>query len=182
MTYISTTPWKLERMEFGGDLGGWQEDLEEWAQSEVYSDDQLEEGCAMLMKEASYYTDTHVNWSGATPFPEKKMCISPPFQTRIFASASGEIASHEYCLDFIDSSTREPVNSTPDFELYAIPPMNAWWLPSPSGKFHSAEGRCGISHAKIKPGEVAKFSAVGLGSRCYLPAVHPDEYVGRPNP
>ncbi|KAI0319041.1 hypothetical protein OF83DRAFT_1170560 [Amylostereum chailletii] len=145
----------LSCLEHGKELGGWREELDLQAKGDGFTGDRLEEGRSLFMKEASLMVDTAVNPIGRKPAPgEEDVLFVPLPESNLYIRIWGKGLAkyHQYCLDFVDAVTREPVNSTPDFELYAVPPMYAWWLPYPSGRFHSAEAGFGIKHDKIKPG------------------------------
>lgn len=60
---------------------------------------------------------------------------------------------HEYCMDFVDTATQEAVNSPFEFELWAVPSLDAPWLSMPSGRLHSLERNFHIAQDKILPAE-----------------------------
>ncbi|KAI8994077.1 hypothetical protein BD414DRAFT_576670 [Trametes punicea] len=79
------------------------------------------------------------------PIPESK------FSIRLFP---GSISAAEYCLDFVDSKTGQPVNSPFEYELWSVPNPEAPWLTmSMTGKLKSIEQAFGINKSDILPGE-----------------------------
>ncbi|KAI0314958.1 hypothetical protein OF83DRAFT_1134254 [Amylostereum chailletii] len=74
-----------------------------------------------------------------------------PLDIRVWGKGLAHV--HMYCLDFIDRTTRKPINSPADFELWAVPQLNAWWLPSSTGRCQSADNAFGIASNKITPGD-----------------------------
>ncbi|OSC98173.1 hypothetical protein PYCCODRAFT_1447577 [Trametes coccinea BRFM310] len=78
------------------------------------------------------------------PIPDTKYSI------RLFP---GSISAAEYCLDFVDSASGEPVNSPFEFELWGIPDPDAPWLGIPiTMQLRSMEQSHGIKQADILPG------------------------------
>ncbi|TCD61970.1 hypothetical protein EIP91_007656 [Steccherinum ochraceum] len=59
----------------------------------------------------------------------------------------------EYCLDFIDKTTSEPVNTPKGYELWTVPNKRAPWLPSGNMKLESMEQIIGYDPEQIPPGE-----------------------------
>ncbi|OJT05946.1 hypothetical protein TRAPUB_3133 [Trametes pubescens] len=92
------------------------------------------------------------------PIPDSK------YSLRLFP---GSLSAAEYCLDFVDSATGEPVNSPFDYELWAVPDPDAPWLSLPmTGKLRSIERGHGIKQKDILPGE-EKF-VLRDGQTCVL--------------
>lgn len=56
-------------------------------------------------------------------------------------------------MDFVDTATKEAVNSPFEFELWAIPDPEAPWLCMPSGRLNSLESNFHIPQHEIPPGE-----------------------------
>ncbi|OSD05427.1 hypothetical protein PYCCODRAFT_1465324 [Trametes coccinea BRFM310] len=78
------------------------------------------------------------------PIPESEYSI------RLFP---GSISAAEYCMDFVDSATGEPVNSPFEFELWGIPDPETPWLGMPiCQQMHSIERIHGIKQEDILPG------------------------------
>ncbi|KAI0768664.1 hypothetical protein BD413DRAFT_560355 [Trametes elegans] len=65
----------------------------------------------------------------------------------------GSRYASEYCMDFVDSETKQPVNSPFEFELWGAPNPEAPWLCAPAGRLLSLERSFGIPQHKIRPGE-----------------------------
>lgn len=56
-------------------------------------------------------------------------------------------------MDFVDTATQEAVNSPFEFELWAVPSLDAPWLGMPSGRLQSLERNFHIAQDKILLGE-----------------------------
>ncbi|KAJ8455435.1 hypothetical protein ONZ51_g12458 [Trametes cubensis] len=102
-----------------------------------------------------------LNWivepTGVKPQPKevnKYIHISPipgtEYSIRLFP---GSISAAEYCLDFVDSASGEPVNSPFKFELWGIPDPETPWLSMPmTQEMRSIERIHGIKQGDILPG------------------------------
>ncbi|KAH9890099.1 hypothetical protein C8Q73DRAFT_150782 [Cubamyces lactineus] len=102
-----------------------------------------------------------LNWvvepTGVKPFPKevnKYIHIRPipgtKYSIRLFP---GSISAAEYCLDFVDSASGEPVNSPFEFELRGIPNPDTPWLSMPvTQQMRSIERIHGIKQGDILPG------------------------------
>ncbi len=92
------------------------------------------------------------------PIPDCK------YSLRLFP---GSLSAAEYCLDFVDSATGEPVNSPFEYELWAVPDPDTPWLSMPiTGKLRSIERGHGIKQEDILLGE-EKF-VLRDGQTCVL--------------
>ncbi|CDO75337.1 hypothetical protein BN946_scf184966.g5 [Trametes cinnabarina] len=92
------------------------------------------------------------------PIPDSKYSI------RLFP---GSLSRAEYCMDFIDTKTGEPVNSPFEHELWSVPNSDTPWLTMPMvGKLRSAERGHGIKQDDILPGEEKYF--LRDGQTCIL--------------
>ncbi|KAL1950995.1 hypothetical protein VTO73DRAFT_144 [Trametes versicolor] len=92
----------------------------------------------------SAYVNNDENFIFIRPIPDSKYSI------RLFP---GSITAAEYCLDFVDSATGEPVNSPFEFELWCIPNPDTPWLSFPiCGQLRSIEYAHGIRQKDILPG------------------------------
>ncbi|KAI0674827.1 hypothetical protein C8Q78DRAFT_1009108 [Trametes maxima] len=60
---------------------------------------------------------------------------------------------NEYCMDIVDTATKQPVNSPFEFDLWIIPDLDTPWLGGPAGCLRSLERNFGIPQHKILPGE-----------------------------
>lgn len=56
-------------------------------------------------------------------------------------------------MDFVDTATQEAVNSPFEFELWAVPSLDAPWLGMPSGRLQSLERNFHVAQDKILLGE-----------------------------
>ena len=78
------------------------------------------------------------------PIPDTKYSI------RLFP---GSISAAEYCMDFVDSASGEPVNSPFEFELWGVPDPDTPWLSMPiTMQMRSIENSHGIKQEDILPG------------------------------
>ncbi|KAI0326903.1 hypothetical protein GY45DRAFT_1258042 [Cubamyces sp. BRFM 1775] len=78
------------------------------------------------------------------PIPDTKYSI------RLFP---GSISAAEYCMDFVDSTSGEPVNSPFKFELWGVPDPDTPWLSMPiTMRMRSIENARGIKQEDILPG------------------------------
>ncbi|KAL7278895.1 hypothetical protein ACG7TL_006726 [Trametes sanguinea] len=78
------------------------------------------------------------------PIPDSKYSI------RLFPSNP---YNSEYCMDIVDTATKQPVNSPFEFELWVVPNPKAPWLSMPSGCVRSLERNFGVAQDDILPGE-----------------------------
>lgn len=92
------------------------------------------------------------------PIPDSK------YSLRLFP---GSLSVAEYCLDFVDSATGEPINSPFEYELWGVPDPDTPWLSMPIiGKLRSIERGHGIKQEDILPGR-EKF-VLRDGQTCIL--------------
>ncbi|OJT05947.1 hypothetical protein TRAPUB_3134 [Trametes pubescens] len=116
-------------------------------------------GYEYMMENSTSLLETYVEPTGVKPgtsalFDDKFVFVRPipdsKYSLRLFP---GSISAAEYCLDFVDSATGEPVNSPFEYELWAVPDPDAPWLSLPiTGKLRSIERGHGIKQADILPG------------------------------
>ncbi|KAI9061180.1 hypothetical protein FKP32DRAFT_1678509 [Trametes sanguinea] len=94
-------------------------------------------GVKPLPKEVNKFIHIH-------PVPDTKYSI------RLFP---GSLSAAEYCLDFVDSASGEPVNSPFEFELWGVPnPATPWLTVQIAQKMRSIERAHGIKQTDILPG------------------------------
>ncbi|EIW63825.1 uncharacterized protein TRAVEDRAFT_41253 [Trametes versicolor FP-101664 SS1] len=150
--------------------------------TEIYA--QLDKDFAMSVSACSYESimeaatallDSHVEPSGLKPGysahvddDEKFIFVHPipdtKYSVRLFP---GSITAAEYCLDFVDSETGQPVNSSFKFELWGIPNTDTPWLSFPiCGQLRSIERAHGIKQKDIQPG--AEKFILRDGQTCVL--------------
>lgn len=101
-------------------------------------------------------------------FDDKFVFVRPiPDSEYSFRLFPGSFSAAEYCMDFVDTATGEPVNSPFEYELWGVPDPDAPWLSMPiTGKLHSIERAHGIKQKDIVPGE-EKF-VLRDGQTCVL--------------
>ncbi|PIL31361.1 hypothetical protein GSI_06060 [Ganoderma sinense ZZ0214-1] len=85
------------------------------------------------------------------------------YSVRLFP---GSLGAREYCMDFVLTSTGEPVNSPFKFDLWTVPSTTTPWLGGMSMRVYSMEKRYGHRDEDIVPG-VEKF-LLRDGQTCLL--------------
>ncbi|KAL7280680.1 hypothetical protein ACG7TL_005619 [Trametes sanguinea] len=120
------------------------------AQIELVGADTLERSCTDML-------NTWVEPTGHKPLPgetSKYIFVRPiPESEYSIRLLPGSISAAEYCMDFVDSATGEPVNSPFEFELWGIPDPETPWLGMPiCQQMHSIERIHGIKQEDILPG------------------------------
>ncbi|OJT05942.1 hypothetical protein TRAPUB_3129 [Trametes pubescens] len=131
-------------------------------------------GYEFIMEAATAYMDSYVEPTGVKPgysayFDDEKFVFVRPipdskYSMRLFP---GSISAAEYCLDFVDSATGEPVNSPFEFELWGLPNPDMPWLSFPiCGQLRSIERAHGINQKDILPG--AEKFVLRDGQTCAL--------------
>ncbi|PIL25621.1 hypothetical protein GSI_11370 [Ganoderma sinense ZZ0214-1] len=86
-----------------------------------------------------------------------------PYSVRLFP---GSIALREYCLDFVDTATGNPVNSPPGFEVWSVRGGSAGMGDGVSARVLSLEHTFGFGGASLKPG--AEKFVLRDGQTCLL--------------
>ncbi|KAI9062950.1 hypothetical protein FKP32DRAFT_1721670 [Trametes sanguinea] len=113
--------------------------------------------------------DTYMEHSGKKPVADDPLVFTRPvpdsnYSIRLFP---GSLSLSEYCMDFVDTTTGEPVNSPFEHELWSVPNPDTPWLTIPMvGKLRSAERGHGIRQEDILPGEEKYF--LRDGQTCVL--------------
>ncbi|EIW52413.1 uncharacterized protein TRAVEDRAFT_53836 [Trametes versicolor FP-101664 SS1] len=112
--------------------------------------------------------DELLDWTGFKPSPgDPEVFVRPlsgsEYSIRLF---SGNAESKDYCLDFVLTSTGEPVNSPFKFDLLCLPDPNAPIGLTPIMSMHPLECAFGIPQHEIEPGE-EKF-LLHDGQHCLL--------------
>ncbi|KAI0354797.1 hypothetical protein OH77DRAFT_1504486 [Trametes cingulata] len=121
-----------------------------------------------VMEQARKMLDKNVDVTGLKPEPgDPRVFVHPipnsEYSIRLFP---GSVEGRDYCLDFVVTSTGQPVNSPFKFDLLCIPDPDA---PVPSGpivRMRPLECSFGIPQDKIDPGE-EKF-LLRDGAHCIL--------------
>ncbi|OJT10712.1 hypothetical protein TRAPUB_12744 [Trametes pubescens] len=98
--------------------------------------------------------DTVVAFTGRKPRPNRDIVHTCPIPGSKFSIRlwPGNPYVNEYCMDFVNTATKEAVNSPFEFELWAVPDPDAPWLAMPSGRLNSLESNFHIPQHKILPG------------------------------
>ncbi|KAH9890100.1 hypothetical protein C8Q73DRAFT_793446 [Cubamyces lactineus] len=112
------------------------------------------EECERMVTE---HLASRIEPTGMKPLPKevnKYIHIRPipgtKYSLRLFP---GSISAAEYCLDFVDSASGEPVNSPFEFELWGVPNPETPWLSMPiTMRMRSIENAHGIRQEDILPG------------------------------
>ncbi|KAI0768665.1 hypothetical protein BD413DRAFT_614184 [Trametes elegans] len=74
----------------------------------------------------------------------------------------GSVSEGAYCMDFVDSETKQPVNSPFEFELWGAPNPEAPGLRAPAGRILSLERNSGVWQHDIRSGEERSVLRDGL--------------------
>ncbi|KAI8972203.1 hypothetical protein BD414DRAFT_540382 [Trametes punicea] len=150
--------WELLKLAYErmtGDLA----DVYAFLDKELLEDVDLQGSVEIVQRCCAKALDNYIEPTGYKPLPGEVnpfVHIRPipdtKYSIRLFP---GSFTDAEYCLDFIDSATGEPVNSPFEFELFAGPgETNTPWLSLPIAmKLRSIENAHGIRTQDIRPGE-----------------------------
>ncbi|CDO75338.1 hypothetical protein BN946_scf184966.g6 [Trametes cinnabarina] len=144
------------------------EALNAWL-DEHYENNIKTHGREMIDHSVKTVLDTYMEQTGKKPCGEDPLVFVRPipdsqYSLRLFP---GSISRAEYCLDFVDSKTGEPVNSPFEHELWSVPNIDTPWLTMPMVvKLRSAERGHGIKQDDILPGEEKYF--LRDGQTCVL--------------
>ncbi|EIW52414.1 uncharacterized protein TRAVEDRAFT_53837 [Trametes versicolor FP-101664 SS1] len=121
-----------------------------------------------VVRRATRDLDEPWEMTGLKPSPgDPEVFVRPlpgsEYSIRLF---SGNAASKDYCLDFVLTSTGEPVNSPFKFDLFTLPNPDAPVGSVPTVRMCPLEHSFGISQSEIDPGE-EKF-LLHDGQHCLL--------------
>ncbi|KAI0371538.1 hypothetical protein BV20DRAFT_1043208 [Pilatotrama ljubarskyi] len=122
-----------------------------------FSEDVEQYGLEEIERMVAITLGRHVHHTGFKPLPKEtnkyvyiRSIPDTPYSIRLFP---GSLATAEYCLDFVDSASGEPVNSPFEFELWGVPDPETPWLSVPiTQKIRSIERAHGIKQEDILPG------------------------------
>ncbi|TFK86407.1 hypothetical protein K466DRAFT_152709 [Polyporus arcularius HHB13444] len=148
----------IDIMVFGGSLDvydGPEDGIYAWVDKEFAQHAGRWGGGALALRAISRSLDTFVEVTGTKPkrgdaCPNVFVCPIPncAYSVRLFP---GAFVRQQYCLDFVNSETGEPVNSPFEFELWAVHAPSWMGLVVPK-KIVSQEEAYGIRLEDIKPG------------------------------
>ncbi|KAJ8474700.1 hypothetical protein ONZ51_g7039 [Trametes cubensis] len=124
---------------------------------EEYIGDIREYGFEACERMVADHLASYIEPTGMKPLPKEvnkyvyiRSIPDTKYSIRLFP---GSISAAEYCLDFVDSATGEPVNSPFEFELWAVENPETPWLSMPvTMQMRSIEYAHGIKQADILPG------------------------------
>ncbi|KAI0364687.1 hypothetical protein BV20DRAFT_1125466 [Pilatotrama ljubarskyi] len=141
--------------------------LDEWHAQCLEIDPQIDEGTKQVL-DTRMETTRRKPKPGATGDPDELVYTRPipdsKYSVRLFP---GALDAAEYCMDFVETATGEPVNSPFEYELWNIPNPETPWLGMPIvGQLESIERAHGIKQEDILPGE-EKF-VLRDGQTCML--------------
>ncbi|KAI0633596.1 hypothetical protein C8Q77DRAFT_1115827 [Trametes polyzona] len=138
-------------------------------------------GSEQACQNATMLLDTYVEPTGKKPHSKSDpLVFSQPipdsqYSIRLFP---GSLTDAEYCMDFIDTATGEPVNSPFEFELWAVPNPETPWLSLPVvGKLHSIERSYGLKQEDIRPGAEKFVLRDGLTCMLSRPGKRPVRFT-----
>ncbi|OJT03899.1 hypothetical protein TRAPUB_8960 [Trametes pubescens] len=155
--YLSDVP-------YSGSEAGLYEQLDNHLALDVQETGSYEE----VIERATKDLDEPLDMTGLKPNPgDPNVFVQPlpgsKYSIRLFP---GNAANMDYCLDFVLTSTGEPVNSPFKFELLCLPNPNAPIGSAPIIRMCPLEHSFGIPQHKIEPGE-EKF-LLHDGQHCLL--------------
>ncbi|EIW52404.1 uncharacterized protein TRAVEDRAFT_53826 [Trametes versicolor FP-101664 SS1] len=155
--YLSNAP-------YSGSEAGIYEVLDELLAMEIEDTGSYEQ----VINDAKEALDELLDMTGFKPSPGDPQVFARPlpgskYSIRLF---SGNAESKDYCLDFVLTSTGEPVNSPFKFDLFTIPDPDAPAGFAPIMRMTPLECSFGIPQHEIEPGE-EKF-LLHDGQHCLL--------------
>ncbi|KAI0709637.1 hypothetical protein C8T65DRAFT_739816 [Cerioporus squamosus] len=137
-----------------GRYKGPEEDIRAWLDRELASSAKAFGGARQAIEGARNMLSGPVFVTGAKPAPGDagvfvRQIPDSQYYIRLFP---GNPALREYCLDFVETSTGQPVNSPMKFQLWLVGNHNS---PYPYGSvpLRSLESAFGVSLKDILPGE-----------------------------
>ncbi|KAI1789520.1 hypothetical protein LXA43DRAFT_892707 [Ganoderma leucocontextum] len=121
-----------------------------------------------VMEETRRFLDRRGSITGRKPKPSApnvfvRSIPNSPYSIRLFP---GSLAHQEYCMDFVVTSTGQPVNSPFEFELWALPSSHTPWLGGLPMRVHSLERVYRYADADILAG--AEKFLLKDGQTCLL--------------
>ncbi|KAI9062949.1 hypothetical protein FKP32DRAFT_1592917 [Trametes sanguinea] len=137
-------------------------------------------GLEMTEHSVKTLLDTYMEHTGMKPVKDDPLIFVRPipdckYSIRLFP---GALSASEYCMDFVDSATGEPVNSPFEHELWSVPNPDTPWLSMPMvGKLQSAERNHGIKQEDIRPGEEKYFLRDGQTCVLMCPGKRPVRFT-----
>ncbi|KAI0642955.1 hypothetical protein C8Q79DRAFT_980828 [Trametes meyenii] len=153
-SYVAQNDWELLELSgpaYQGDESGIRDYLDALLVSRVEEDGSYEN----VMSNATRILDDRVECTGMKPSPGDPQVFvqaipDSQYSIRLFP---GSLHNSEYCLDFVDSRTGEPVNSPFKFDLICLPSPNAPIGSGPMVGMRPLECAFGMEADKIPPGE-----------------------------
>ncbi|KAI0671144.1 hypothetical protein C8Q78DRAFT_1190750 [Trametes maxima] len=153
-SYVAQNDWELlelSGLEYQGDESGIHDFLDALLVERVEEAGSYES----VMSNATRVLDDQVECTGMKPNPgDPRVFVQAipdsQYSIRLFP---GSLSNSEYCLDFVDSRTGEPVNSPFKFDLICLPSPNAPIGSGPMVGMRPLECAFGIEADKIPPGE-----------------------------
>ncbi|OJT10713.1 hypothetical protein TRAPUB_12745 [Trametes pubescens] len=129
-------------------------ELRAWVDDQLRIDTQLCSSQDAVFASATQSLNNIVGQTGRKPRPNRDIVHTCPIPESKFSIRlwPGNPYVNEYCMDFVNTTTKEAVNSPFDFELWAVPDPDAPWLAMPSGRLNSLESNFHIPQHKIVPG------------------------------
>ncbi|KAI0642954.1 hypothetical protein C8Q79DRAFT_980823 [Trametes meyenii] len=156
-SFVPRNDWELVHLS-GGAYRGHESGLYEYLDATLAARVKSYGSYEKLMDNAKSTLEEVVEFTGLKPIPggphDPHVLVQPipgcEYSIRLFP---GSLESSEYCLDFVDSRTGEPVNSPIKFDLISVPDPNGPIGSGPTIRLRPLECAFGISRNKIKPGE-----------------------------
>ncbi|KAI0671145.1 hypothetical protein C8Q78DRAFT_1169830 [Trametes maxima] len=153
-SYVAQNDWELLELSgpaYKGNVSGIREYLDALLVRRVKEFGSYER----VMSNATNILDDRVECTGMKPNPGDPHVFvqaipDSQYSIRLFP---GSLSNSEYCLDFVDSRTGEPVNSPFKFDLVCLPDPNAPIGLGPMVGMRPLECAFGMAADKIRPGE-----------------------------
>ncbi|KAI0671146.1 hypothetical protein C8Q78DRAFT_974327, partial [Trametes maxima] len=169
-SFVPRNDWELVHLS-GGAYQGPESGLHAYLDATLAARVKLYGSYEKLMANAKRILEEVVDFTGLKPAlggpPDPHVLVQPipgcGYSIRLFP---GSLQSSEYCLDFVDSRTGEPVNSPFKFDLITVPDPNGPVGSGPMVCLRPLECAFGIPRNKIRAGE-EKF-LLRDGQHCVL--------------
>ncbi|KAL1942728.1 hypothetical protein VTO73DRAFT_4968 [Trametes versicolor] len=163
-TYVDSFQRKYPNMEPRNDyelltlaqrkVEGTPAELRAWVDDQLLIDIQCVGTKEAVYADATKVLDNMVGQTGRKPRPGRDImhtCQIPgsKYSIRLWP---GNLYVNEYCMDFVNTETKEAVNTPFELELWAVPDPDAPWLAMSSGRLYSLEHNFHVARDKILPG------------------------------
>ncbi|KAI0674828.1 hypothetical protein C8Q78DRAFT_1009110 [Trametes maxima] len=134
---------------------GTKEEILAWVDRCMEADIEESGSREAVLESAKQLLDDLVAPTGRKPRPGRDTSHIRPIPNSKYSIRlwPGNPYVNEYCMDIVDTATKQPVNSPFEFDFWIIPDLDTPWLGGPAGCLRSLERNFGIPQHKILPGE-----------------------------